>query len=135
MGNFDNFFYTKPSIKGPNTHPELGVDSIAVDKGKVGDFGVNWEPVTRPIKMVESSHKHAYPQILSFIGSNLANIWDFDAEVELWIGGEKHIITETTVVYIPGNVVHCPLYFNRIGKPIMFTNMYLTAEYKAIPVK
>jgi hypothetical protein len=33
---------------------------------------------------------------------------------------ETHIITTTTWVYVPSNVLHCPLKFKRVDKPIMF---------------
>jgi hypothetical protein len=43
---------------------------------------------------------------------------DLGAEVELWIDGVQHIITESFAAYIPGNVVHCPLVIRNIKRPI-----------------
>ena len=79
--------------------------------------------------MVDSSHKHDYGQILAFVSNNLENMFDFDAEIELYLEGEKHIINQTTIVYIPGGMMHCPLNIKRVGKPFLFNNMYFTAEY------
>ena len=63
--------------------------------------------------------------------NGLEDMFDFDAEIELYLEGEKHIIEKTTIVYIPGGMMHCPLYINRVGKPFLFNNMYFTAEYMA----
>ena len=38
---------------------------------------------------------------------------------------EKHTITSTTVVYIPKGVLHCPLNFRVINKPVLFHALYL----------
>ena len=74
-----------------------------VDKGKLGEFGISREPITHPFKMVDSSYKHDYAQILAFVSNNLEDLFDFDAEIELYLEGEKHIINQTTIVYIPLN--------------------------------
>jgi hypothetical protein len=136
MGQFDKLFFTRADgIIGPATHPEVKEQSIKVDKGKLGQFGVNWEPVTRAFQMVKEPHKHEYGQILAFISSNMYDLFDFDAEIHLWLEGEKHIITETTIINVPGGMVHCPLHIVRVGKPFLFNNMYFTAEYKSIKVQ
>jgi hypothetical protein len=132
MGKYDKNFYTKADgIQGPIIIPEIEYATIMVDKGKLGDFGISWAPVTHPFTMVDSAHKHDYAQILAFVSNNLEDMFDFDAEVELYLEGEKHVINQTTVVYIPGGTMHCPLYIKRVGKPFLFNNMYFTAEYMA----
>jgi hypothetical protein len=132
MGQYDKCFITKADgIVGPVQHPEIKEQTIKVDKGKLGQFGISWEPVTRPFKMVTEPHKHAYGQILAFISNNLNDLFDFDAELHLWLEGEKHVITQTTIVNIPGGMIHCPLHIVRVGKPFLFNNMYFTAEYKS----
>jgi hypothetical protein len=51
----------------------------------------------------------------------------YDAEVDLWIGKEleKHTISAATIVFIPKGVLHCPLNFRKINKPILFHALYL----------
>jgi len=41
-------------------------------------------------------------------------------EVELWLGDEKHILTESCVVFAPAGIAHCPVYFRRVDRPIWF---------------
>jgi hypothetical protein len=110
---------------GINVAKELRI--IKADKGVLGlDFGIGWYPVTHSFKMIHEPHEHDYAQISAFIPGDIAQSGKLDAEMESYIAGEKHIITDTTVVVIPGGVVQCPQYINRIGKPFIFNNIYFT---------
>jgi len=76
-------------------------------------------------------HTHDCDEFLAFMGSNAENVFDFDAEIEVWVGeeGEKHIIDKATVFYIPKGLVHCPIIYKRIGKPVLFHVIALTPAY------
>ncbi len=43
--------------------------------------------------------------------------------------GEKHIITEPTILHIPKDTIHCPLNFKVVNKPVIFMNVALTPQY------
>jgi hypothetical protein len=77
---------------------------------------------TKPHLMVSTTHVHDFDEHLFFLGTNFTDINDFDAEVELLMGqeGERHIITSPTIVYIPAGMVHCPLNFVKVNKPVLF---------------
>jgi len=64
-------------------------------------------------------HTHPYGELLGFFGFNYDDIHDLGAEVELWIDGQKHIIHETFVAYVPPGVKHCPLSVRNIIRPVM----------------
>jgi len=64
------------------------------------------------------AHTHDYDEILGFFGSDTKNMRELGAEVELWLGDEKHIINKSCLVFIPKGLQHCPLYFTRIDKPV-----------------
>jgi hypothetical protein len=74
-------------------------------------------------------HIHDFPIVMSFIGTNPQDIYDFDAEIEFTIGGEKQVITSTAVVSVPAGIAHCPLIFKRVGKPLAFMEIMLTDKY------
>jgi len=63
----------------------------------------------------------------------------FGAEIELYLGEEleKHVITCSTVVYVPKDLPHCPLNFKVIEQPIVFMAIILGNKYvkKPIPKK
>jgi len=74
-------------------------------------------------------HIHDFPIVMSFIGANPKDIYDFDAEIEFYIGGEKQVITATSVVSVPAGLAHCPLIFKRVDKPLVFLEVMLTDNY------
>ena len=55
-----------------------------------------------------------------------------EAEIEMSFGeeGEKYIINSPTTVYIPKGLVHCPLDFKRVDKPVLFIHATLAPRYK-----
>jgi hypothetical protein len=42
---------------------------------------------------------------------------------------ETHIIKHTTWVYVPPNLLHCPLNFKRVDKPIMFGHIMFASTF------
>jgi hypothetical protein len=95
------------------------------------EFTIRWHYITAPYTMEEKPHAHDFDQFSLFIGGNPMNIRDFGAEVELYMGEEgiKHVINTTTVVHIPKGMVHGPLIYKKVDRPIMFINVPQTAVY------
>ena len=77
---------------------------------------------TKPHLMVSTTHVHDCDEYLFFLGTNFEDMNDFDAEIELYMGeeGEKYIITAPAIVYVPAKMVHCPLNFAKVNKPVFF---------------
>ena len=125
---YGKYFFKKP-IEDGKFAPRL----IFYSKNYVGekDFSLIWNCITEPYFMAKEPHSHDFDQFLHFYGANSQNITDFDAEVELSLGdeGEKHIITQATVVHIPKGLIHCPLNFKVVHKPVIFMNVALTPQY------
>jgi hypothetical protein len=63
-------------------------------------------------------HTLPYGKFIGFFSYNYDNIRDLCAEVELWIGGEKHVMTNSFAAFIPPNVEHGPMIIRNITKPI-----------------
>lgn len=64
------------------------------------------------------SHAHDYDEVIAFFGTDTNDPHDLGAEVELWLGDEKHIITKTSLVFIPAGLKHCPLIFLKVDRPV-----------------
>lgn len=64
------------------------------------------------------AHTHDYDEIFGFIGTNHDDPYDLGAEVELWLGDERHIITKTSLVFVPAGLKHSPLVFRRVDRPV-----------------
>jgi quercetin dioxygenase-like cupin family protein len=70
-------------------------------------------------KAAVKPHKHNFAEVLCFFSTDPKNIHDLDAEIELWIEDEKHIITQSVMVYLPAGTMHCPLSFPVVNKPLI----------------
>jgi len=139
--------YGKYFLKEPWGVPHFGESDSAPKYIGVGqEVPVkDWEdpftqvlrPIYKPFFMIPKGHRHNCFEILYFIGGNPMDFRDFGAEVELWMGEEeeKHVITSTTWVYVPKNLLHCPLNFKKVDKPIMFGHIMFAATYEASGAK
>jgi hypothetical protein len=72
--------------------------------------------------MKEHTVSHGTSIVLNAM--NYEDITDLRAEAELWIGGEKHIITKNFGAYVPPDVKCGPLIVRNIQKQIFFLISY-----------
>jgi hypothetical protein len=131
---YGKYFLTEPKLRRPWANPKLAKPKAVMQSGL--NFGnpnlsICWECVYEPMTMDPVPHTHDFDEYLAFMGSNAEDVFDFDAEVEVYMGeeGEKHIVDKATVLYIPAGLVHCPVVYKRIGKPILFNVIGLKGEY------
>ena len=120
---------------GDNLNIKTSATTQVVLKG-LKDWGgikhrMKWMFVSRPVLLVEEPHYHDFDEFLCFFSNNPAQELDFGAEVELSLGreGEKQVIKSPSVVCIPKGLVHCPLNFKTITKPILFVRIHVSPEY------
>lgn len=121
-----------PEIASPQTYFR-GAPALPGATATIG-----WQVFTAPVCWETIPHAHKYDEFLIFLGGQLPDLCkSFDAEIDLWMGKEleKHTITSTTVVYIPKGVLHCPLNFRVISKPVLFHALYLGPTLDAKRVK
>ena len=85
---------------------------------------------TGTIELVSSSHSHPFDEYLVFMGTDPDDQFELGGEVEFWIGDEKHLITRTCAVFVPGGTAHCPLYFRKVDRPFMFVTTGNTLGYR-----
>ena len=118
----------KPKIEMPN--PGAYIDS-ALHFGSQANFSMAWRYIPEPMLFDRIPHSHEFDEFLCFMGGNLENIFDFDTTIELSTGeeGEVCLIEQATVVYIPAGLVHTPLTFKRVDKPVLFHPIALTPAY------
>ncbi|MEM1539693.1 MAG: hypothetical protein QXK33_04715 [Candidatus Bathyarchaeia archaeon] len=91
--------------------------------------------ITRPFTMKEMPHVHDVDELLFIWGGNPSNFFEFDAEIELYLGEEQemHLIDTTAIVYIPKGLPHCPIIIRRVGKPFMWGHILFKAVYPPMP--
>jgi len=96
-------------------------------------FRPNREQVlSTPNHQVGKPHTHNYPEILGFYGSDPKNPYELGGEIELEINGETHILTKSSMVFLPPNMPHCPLLINRVDseeRPIFHFSVVMNNLY------
>lgn len=87
---------------------------------------------TGTVERLTIAHTHPFDEYLLFVGTNPEDQFDLGGEVELWLGGEKHMITKTCAVFAPAEMPHCPLIVHRVDRPFIFitTGPSLGYEYE-----
>ncbi len=95
-------------------------------------FAPNRELImSNPESHVAKPHFHRVPEMMGFYGSDPENPEDLGGEIELYLNGEQHIITHSSMVYIPPEFPHCPLYVNCVKRPIFHFTVLLAGTYLA----
>lgn len=74
-------------------------------------------------------HTHDVDEILGFVGTGLEHPHDLDGEVELWLEDEKHVLTQSCLVFVPRGLKHCPLVIERVAKPIIHFSVLTGSQY------
>ncbi len=126
---YGKYIMKEPSAKQWPGIP-ISVDST-LNKGIGCDFA--FVGVTKPTVSEHPPHKHPVDEFLFYMGGDPNNILDFQAEVELTLGDgddkEVHTITSTSIVYIPKGLVHLPMKFTKVNKPILCGHLLMNGTY------
>ena len=89
------------------------------DKVVEGAFHMNTAWYLKESAALESvSHTHDSDEIIGFFGNNPEDPYDLGGEIEIWLEDEKHILTRTSLVFVPAGMKHCPLILRRVDRPI-----------------
>lgn len=123
---------------GSTTIPGTGVKPVVLEG--LEDWGgiqhrMKWKFVSRPGVIMDTRHWHEFDEFLVFLSCNPADELDFAATIELLLGeeGEPQVIVTPTIVCIPQGLVHGPLTFKSVGKPVLFSHIYLAPDYRRMP--
>lgn len=139
MGRFNEFIYTIPkrysewgdAYASPRAY-FMGNESLWNSRLRMG-FSVVLKET-----LAEHPHfHHSIEEYYLFSGSDLTNFFDFDAEIDIWIGEdpdemEKYTITRPGIVRIPPGMWHGPIHYRRVGKPVAFSSVYFDGEQAKI---
>ena len=87
--------------------------------------------VVAPCKMEEFPHSHDFDMYLHFVSYDFEHMDELFAEIIIGLGEEQelHTITSPTSVYVPAGMIHCPLIFKRVDKPIILFHTSIASKY------
>ncbi|NLM47139.1 MAG: hypothetical protein GX200_10120 [Firmicutes bacterium] len=88
--------------------------------------------ITEPVCMGAPTHKHPFDQWIYLIGET-DNFAELDADIEMTLGDRIIKINYPCYIFIPKNVMHCPLDVKRVGKPFIFIDARVTEEASVRP--
>jgi len=130
--------YGKYVIKKPVAIGGYGPEFIYTgDKEYGSNFTIMFLRITEPTLMEEYAHSHDFDMYLYFMSFDPDNMGKLGADIEIGLGAEReiHKITTPATVYIPAGMIHCPLEFKRVDKPILFVHCTLASKYVKEPGK
>jgi hypothetical protein len=108
----------------------LWLDDRVVD----GAFQMNcsWymRPPAKP-QLEGSEHYHDADEIIGFFGSNPDDPHDLGGEVEMWLEGEKHILTKSALTFVPKGMKHW-IAVKRVDRPIFHFTTVTSGQYAQI---
>jgi hypothetical protein len=88
--------------------------------------------ITEPVCMGSPTHKHPHDQWIWLIGEP-TNFHELDADIEMTLGDKIVKINYPCYIFIPKNVMHCPLDVKRVGKPFIFIDARISEEASVRP--
>jgi hypothetical protein len=105
----------------------LWMDNKVVD----GAFQMNISWYLRPQAGQQplQAHTHEPDEIIGFFGNNSEDPYDLGGEIEFWLEDEKHIITRSSLIFVPGGMKHCPLILRRVDRPIFHFSTVTSGQY------
>ncbi len=138
MGKFDGLVFTIPK----EFHEWYGFASPrgffrGTTMMEKAHLYMDFTSITKELVMEVPHTHHAVDEYLVFTGADLNNFFDFDAEVDVWLGDdperlELFTLTQPTIIRVPPKLYHCPINFRRISKPIVFSAVYLDGDWSKI---
>jgi hypothetical protein len=75
-------------------------------------------------------HSHDFDEYLCQFGTDVKNPRDLGAEIEVWLGGEKHIVTKSCIIYIPKGLEH-GLKYHRVDRPVFHFVVCTGTKYES----
>ncbi len=78
---------------------------------------------------VEVPHTHDFSEVIALVGSNEDDPHDLGGEITIWLDDDKHVITKTSLIFLPPGTRHCPIVFNRIERPVFLVTIAPTDVY------
>ena len=142
LTKYGKYILTEPL--GIPRHPEIEVPVIRIGQDIIPEtwnkvpFSITMEAIHQPFLMADKGHTHDQDENDSDNDGCGCRRTLHDAgrqyPDEQPEEGEKHIITKTTFVYVPKGLIHCPLNFKRVDKPIVFSDILLAPLYYNNPI-
>ncbi len=127
---YDRYVVYVPKKSAPGApFPSLTLMCNELVPGSNIDVMLNWiveKPEIDPAKPL--SHAHDYDEIILNIGTDPHNPEDLGGEVVGFLGEEQHTLNKTSAVFVPRDVQHGIVAFNRFERPYIQMALKLSGK-------
>jgi hypothetical protein len=126
---YDQYFVKEPLSNRGGFFPVVFTNGSKDYEG--AEFSLRIHYIAEPGILIKEPHSHDFDQFYFFLAHDFASPRDFQAEIEFSLGQEleTHLITTPMTVHVPIGMVHGPLNFKKVDKPIIFIDALLSAQY------
>ncbi len=124
-------YHPSENVKGVAFPDEICLDGNLVE-GSPAVVDIGWRFQIPEPDPVEWEHTHDFDEVLCFIGADPKTPHDLGAEIEFYLGGEKHTFNTTTTIFIPQGLPHCPFIHKRVDKPFLLVVFALNKSYPTV---
>ncbi len=129
--------YVISELKAPAMKPEFvekyktfATRVLWMDKNVCpGAFQMNVSWYCKPARHAPEAHVHEDHEIIAFFGGNPEDPYNLNAEIEMWMGDQKYMLTRSTMMYAPAGVKHCPLILHRVDQPVFHFSIVTGGTY------
>jgi len=97
------------------------------------DFSIGIAYITKPVVMGGDPHSHDFDQVLFFIGADLKNAKDFNAELEMYLEDKFEPINFASFVHVPAGTMHGTVNVKKVNKPFVFIDVTLAPSGSSRP--
>ena len=82
-------------------------------------------------------HKHRDPEVVVALGTDPDHPHELGAEFEVYMGPEmeKHVVNKPSLIYIPGNFIHCPVRVTQVTRPFLFIDTQYSPKSVETPFR
>jgi uncharacterized RmlC-like cupin family protein len=93
--------------------------------------------ITSPDVPPHGPHTHEADELLVMLGTDTNNQFELGAEVEICMGPEmeKHVVRESTLIYVPAGLPHGPIKLRNLQQPFIFIQAQRALRLTEEPMK
>ncbi len=137
MGQFDKYLYTFPQEGGEWFGMITPRGFLRGNKElKTSNLTIDFTALTKAQPM-DVPHFHPIDEYILFIGADLKEFFDFDAELHFWIGEDpEHMemvpIKQSSIIRVPAGTYHAPTFFKEFRAPLDGSALYPSGDFRTV---
>ena len=77
-----------------------------------------------------TEHVHAdTSELIGFFSSDESDPYDLGGKIEFALNGEKHLLTRSTMIFVPAKMPHNPMRILEVNRPIFHFSVVMSGQY------